>query len=64
MWRAPSAADWLTRLSELSGLVGRPPVRSELISHLVRLDREYTDAGSAQHWEQSYAERLVALFTG
>ncbi|MGI8700080.1 MAG: hypothetical protein ACR2JU_02555 [Nocardioidaceae bacterium] len=54
--------DWLTRLSELPELLGRPPVRSELTYHLVRLDKEYTEAGSAQPWEQYYAERLVALF--
>lgn len=55
-------ADWLTRLSELPELLGRRPVRSELTHHLVRLDREYTEAGSAQPWEEYYAERLVALF--
>ncbi len=31
-------ADWLVRLSELPELLGAPPVRSELVYMLVRLD--------------------------
>lgn len=55
-------ADWLTRLSELPQLLGRPLVRSELTHHLVALEREYAAASPGQPWEQYYAERLVAAF--
>jgi hypothetical protein len=55
-------ADWLTRLSELPDVLARRPVRSELTHHLVALDKEYTATGSAQPWEQFYAERLVEAF--
>jgi hypothetical protein len=33
--------DWLVRLSELPQVLGKPPVRSELVYLLVRLDKEY-----------------------
>ncbi|MEP7020454.1 MAG: hypothetical protein ABI808_07375 [Pseudonocardiales bacterium] len=56
-------ADWLTRLSELPTVVGRPPVRSELTSLLVSLDREFADTATDQPWELVYAERIVAEFT-
>jgi hypothetical protein len=55
-------ADWLTRLSELPDLLPRRPVRSELTYQLVALDKEYTASGSADPWEQFYAERLLQLF--
>ena len=55
-------ADWLTRLSELPTLLGRPPVRSELTYQLVLLASEHDQAGSDQPWEDFYAERLVKAF--
>jgi hypothetical protein len=55
-------SDWLTRLSELPQLLTRPPVRSELTTQLVELDRDYTAAAPDGPWEQFYAERLVAHF--
>jgi hypothetical protein len=55
-------SDWLTRLSELPELLGRPPVRSELTFQLVALDRDYVAAAPAQPWEEFYAERLIQVF--
>ena len=52
-------ADWLVRLSELSEILGRPLVRSELTHQLVGLDREYVASLPEVPWEQYYAERLV-----
>jgi hypothetical protein len=49
-------AEWLIRLSELPGLLGKAPVRSELVFELVSLEREF---GADQGWEDRYAERLV-----
>ncbi len=51
-------ADWLLDLSELPELLGGRPVRSHLVHALVQLDREYTDAGSEERWEDWYAARL------
>jgi hypothetical protein len=56
-------ADWLTRLSELPTLLGRAPVRSELVYLLVRLDKEYTAEQSSGPWEPYYAQRLVEHFS-
>jgi hypothetical protein len=55
-------ADWLTRLSELPGLLGRPPVRSELVYLLVLLDKEVTEQRPGEPWEQYYARRIVEHF--
>jgi hypothetical protein len=55
-------ADWLTRLSELPELLGRPPVRSELVYLLVLLDKEFTDRRPDEPWEQYYARRLAEHF--
>jgi hypothetical protein len=55
-------SDWLTRLSELPGLLARKPVRSELTHHLVLLDRDYATTRPDQPWELFYAERLVRAF--
>jgi hypothetical protein len=55
-------ADWLIKLSELPDLLGRRPVRSELVYHLVALDKEYATRPPDQPWEQVYAERLVHVF--
>jgi hypothetical protein len=57
-------ANWLVTLSELSGLVGRAPVRSELTYLLVLLDKEFTAAQVSEPWEQHYARRLVEHFAG
>ena len=55
-------ADWLTRLSELPDLLGRAPVRSELVWLLVGLDKEYTAKQPTERWEDYYAAKLVAYF--
>jgi len=58
-------ADWLTRPSELPDLLARRPVRSELTYQLVALEKEYSavDPPPAEPWEQSYAERLIQVFS-
>ena len=56
-------ADWLIRLSELPTLLGKAPVRSELVYLLVQLDKEYTAAQPSGAWEAYYAERLVEHFS-
>jgi hypothetical protein len=53
-------ADWLIRLSELPELLGRTPVRSELVWLLVSLDREYAEASPDERWENYYARELLA----
>ena len=53
-------ADWLLRLSELPAVLGRTPVRSELVHLLVVLDRHYTRDQPAEPWESWYAGRLIA----
>jgi hypothetical protein len=57
-------ADWLTRLSELPEILGTPPVRSELTWMLVQLDQDHTAQSPPEKWEDWYAERLVAHFSG
>lgn len=58
-------ADWLIRLSELPGVLGMTPVRSELIYMLVKLDKEYVEKKPDDAWETFYAKELVAtLATG
>ena len=52
-------ADWLTRLSELPELVGKPPVRSELVYLLVRLDKDFVAHDSKESWEDFYASRIL-----
>jgi hypothetical protein len=52
-------ADWLIQHSELPELLGKAPVRSELVFELVSLEREF---GADQGWEDRYAERLVERF--
>ena len=49
-------ADWLIRLSELPDLLGKAPVRSELVFELVSMGREL---GADEGWEDRYAGRLV-----
>jgi hypothetical protein len=57
-------ATWLIDLSELPGLLPRPPVRSELVYLLVQLDREFTDHRPAEPWQAYYARRLIEHFGG
>jgi hypothetical protein len=56
-------SDWLINLSELPDLLGVKPVRSELTSMLVALDREYVERSPQERWEDYYARRLVELFS-
>lgn len=53
-------ADWLIKHSELPQLLGKAPVRSELVYHLVRLDKESSAASPGEAWEDYYAGELVA----
>jgi hypothetical protein len=55
-------ADWLVELSELPGLLGRTPVRSELVYLLVLLDKEVTARQPTTPWEDYYAERMIEHF--
>jgi hypothetical protein len=48
-------ADWLIDLSELPTLLGRTPVRSELVYLLVKLDKDYTAKPRNGGWEAFYA---------
>jgi hypothetical protein len=53
-------ADWLLNLSELPEILGKAPVRSELVWMLVTLDKDYAKEGPDVAWPQWYAERIVA----
>ncbi len=55
-------ADWLTKLSELPSLLGSPPVRSELVYMLVKLDKDYVADHPTERWEDYYAARIVDHF--
>jgi hypothetical protein len=55
-------ASWLTQLSELPQLLGRTPVRSELVYLLVALDKDFTRLQAEEAWEQYYARRLAEHF--
>lgn len=55
-------SDWLVNLSELPDLLDVKPVRSELTSMLVALDKEYVERDPQERWEDYYARRLVELF--
>jgi hypothetical protein len=55
--------DWLVRLSELSQILGKAPVRSELVYLLVRLDREYVERNPGEAWETYYARSIVEHFS-
>ena len=55
-------ADWLVNLSELPGVLGVKPVRSELTYLLVSLDKEYTASQPGDPWEAYYAQRLLGHF--
>ena len=55
-------AQWLIELSELPKLLGRKPVRSQLIALMVSLDKEYTAVKREERWEDYYARELVREF--
>ena len=55
--------DWLVRLSELPQLLGKPPVRSELVYLLVRLDKEYIERKPPEAWETYYARAILQHFS-
>ena len=56
-------ATWLIDLSELPEVLGRKPVRSELVYLLVLLDKEFTDQRPAERWEEYYARLVAEHFT-
>jgi hypothetical protein len=56
-------ADWLTKLSELPSLLSSPPVRSEVVYMLVRLDKEHVSEQPTEAWETYYAARIVEYFS-
>jgi hypothetical protein len=56
-------ADWLIELSELPTLLGRTPVRSELVYVLVLLDKEYAERQPTEPWTQYYARRVTEHFS-
>ena len=56
-------AEWLIHLSELPKLLRATPVRSELVYLLVKLDKDYAAAKSAEPWEQHYASELLRHFS-
>jgi hypothetical protein len=53
-------ADWLINLSELPAVLGRTPVRSELVYLLVRLDKEFTTQHREGGWEAFYALQVLS----
>jgi hypothetical protein len=55
-------ARWLIELSELPHLLGREPVRSELVYLLVAVDKEITQQQITEPWEEYYARRLIEHF--
>jgi hypothetical protein len=52
-------ATWLVELSELPRLLGRTPVRSELVHLLVELDRETAQHPDGEPWDRRYARRIA-----
>lgn len=52
-------ADWLISLSELPQLLGKRPVRSELVYQLVNLDKQYVADNPDEPWEGYYAHRIA-----
>ena len=55
-------AQWLIDLSELPDLLGRRPVRSELVYLLVDLDKHYVADTPSEPWEQYYAREILRHF--
>ncbi len=56
-------ADWLIKLSELPTLLGRTPVRSELVYLLVKLDKDFTARPREVGWETFYALEVLSELT-
>jgi hypothetical protein len=52
-------ADWLMNLSELPKLLGRAPVRSELVYMLVKLDKDFTARRPGGDRATFYAPKIV-----
>ena len=52
-------ADWLVNLSELPGLLGAKPARSELTYLLVGLAKQYAAEAPGEAWETYYARRII-----
>jgi hypothetical protein len=52
-------SNWLTTLSELSDLLGREVVRSELTYLLVKLDKDHRSQAQDQRWQEFYAHGLL-----
>jgi hypothetical protein len=57
-------ADWLIDHSELPQILGRAPVRSELVWLLVQADKDYTSAAPHTPWPDWYAQRVLEHFGG
>lgn len=55
-------ADWLLNLSELPQILGRKPVRSELVWLLVDLDKQYTTTSPDVAWPGWYSTRILEHF--
>jgi hypothetical protein len=55
-------ATWLVELSELPRLLGRPPVRSELVHVFVVAARDAPTEAPDQPWQQFYARRIAERF--
>jgi len=53
---------WLSECSELPGLLGVKPVRSELVYVLVGLDKRYTAESPDESWEPFYAREILGHF--
>src|ERR1700704_1333753 len=56
-------SDWLTTLSELPALLGARPVRSELTSLLVSLDKQYAAGNPGEPWESYYTRKIIDHFS-
>lgn len=56
-------ADWLIHLSELPSLLGTTPVGRELVSMLVKFDKEYAAQKPEEPWDRYYAEQLRRHFS-
>jgi hypothetical protein len=56
-------AHWLVNLSELPDLLGRKPVRSELVYMLVKVNNDYTQTSPTERWEDFYARALLEHFS-
>ena len=52
-------ADWLIEHSELPQILGKRPVRSELVWLLVQLDKDFTQDAPDASWPQWYAQRVL-----